>query len=115
MTVKRYLCASCCKTVSVLPWGVIAYRLLSIFVLIKGLYDEQEQRNLDLRQSYRRRWGQWYGALRRGIGNLFGELPQGAREGWERLGFAERNPELVSQSGWSLFGRYRIHAPQTCF
>jgi hypothetical protein len=97
---------------SVLPWGLIAYRLLSIFVLAKSLYDRQEQRNLDLLRSYRRHWEKWYPQLWRGIGNLFGRLPRDAQQGWKALGFEGVNPKLVDQSGWSLFGRYRIHTPQ---
>jgi hypothetical protein len=112
VSVRRYLCVGCLKTTSVLPWGLITYRLLSIFVLAKSLYDRQEQRSLDLLRSYRRRWEGWYWQLWSGIGNLFGLLPREAHEGWKKLGFEGMNPKLVDQSGWSLFGRYRIHAPQ---
>ena len=43
---------------------------------------------------------------------FIGRLPRGAREGWERLRSEEVNPELVDRTGYSLFGRYWIHAPQ---
>jgi hypothetical protein len=56
--------------------------------------------------------GKGYGALWRGIGNVLGRLPRDACLGWHKLGFEEVNPKLVDQTGWSLFGRYRIHAPQ---
>lgn len=113
--VRRYLCVNCSKTMSVLPFGLLAYRILSLFAVTQSLYDKQEQRNRDLLYCYRRRWEQWYGELRRGVGNAFGRLPASARAGWERLSFGERNSELVDRTGWSLFGRYKIHAPQRVF
>ena len=115
VSVQRYLCVDCHKTTSVLPWGLLAYRVLSLFAVMQSLYDEQEQRYRDLLYSYRRRWGKWYGKLRRGIGNVFGQLPDDALAGWGRLSSGERNSELVDLTGYSLFGRYKIHAPQRVF
>ncbi len=110
--VNRYFCVRCGGTTSLLPWGILSYRLLSLGIVIKHLYDRQEQRWRELLSAYRRRWKGWYPQLWRGIGNLMGRLPREADEGWEALGFEEVNPKLVDQSGWSLFGHYRIHAPQ---
>lgn len=110
--VPRYLCLDCERTTSVLPWGLVSYRLLSLSILMVHLYDREQQRYRDLLAAYRRRWEKGYGALWRGIGNVLGRLPRDACLGWQQLGFEEVNPKLVDQTGWSLFGRYRIHAPQ---
>jgi hypothetical protein len=109
--VARYLCVGCARTTSVLPWGILAYRLLALGILRQSLYDDQEERWRDLLRAYRRRWERWYPQLWRGIGPLWGKLPRDSCGGWEVLGLTEVNPKLVDQSGWSLFGRYRIHAP----
>ena len=110
--VCRYLCVRCGGTTSVLPWGVITYRLLSLGILIKALYEDEQEHCRDLLREYRRQWERWYGELWGGIGNLLGRLPRDACAGWKAMGFEEVNPKLVDQIGWSLFGRYRIHTPQ---
>ena len=112
LKVFRYLCVGCWRTSSLLPRGVVTYRLLALGIIAKHLYDEQNQRQKDLLAAYRRHWEWWYPKLRAGIGNLIGRLPREARAGWERLRSEEVNPELVDRTGWSLFGRYWIHAPQ---
>jgi hypothetical protein len=76
------------------------------------LYDQAQQRYRDLLAAYREHWKRWYETLWQGIGNVLGRLPRDACLGWQNLGFEEVNPKLVDQTGWSLFGRYRIHAPQ---
>jgi hypothetical protein len=103
---------------SVLPYGILAYRLLSLMVLSQSLYDQEEQRWRDLLRVYRRRWEKWYAKLWRGIGNVFGRLSREAYGGWEQLrelDLAGVNPELVDQTGLSLFGRYRIHTAARTF
>ena len=112
LEVFRYLCVGCWRTTSLLPLGVLTYRLLALAIVAEHLYDEQNQRQKDLLASYRRHWQWWYPKMRAGIGNLIGKLPRGAKEGWERLRSEEVNPELVDRTGWSLLGRYWIHAPQ---
>lgn len=116
--VSRYRCLGCEGTMSVLPYGILAYRLLSLMVLSQSLYDQEEQRWRDLLRVYRRRWEKWYAKLWRGIGNVFGRLSREAYGGWEQLrelDLAGVNPELVDQTGLSLFGRYRIHAAARTF
>ncbi len=112
LKVNRFLCIGCLTTTSVLPWGILTYRLLSLALVMEHLWDEEQERCRDLLSSYRRRWYQWYPQLRRDMGLLFGRLPRDACEGWHHLAFEEMNPKLVDQTGCSLFGRYRIHAPQ---
>jgi hypothetical protein len=110
--VPRFLCVGCYRTTSVLPWGLVSYRLVRLSILMTYLYDREQQRYRDLLASYRRCWEKRYGMLWRSIGNVLGRLPRDACLGWQKLGFEEVNPKLVDQTGWSLFGRYRIHAPQ---
>jgi hypothetical protein len=109
--VDRYLCVDCRRTTSVLPWGLISYRLLSIFILIESLFDLAEQRYRDLLEAYRRRWKAWYPRLWRGIGNLYGKPPINYCDGWQKLGDPKRNWDMVDKTGWSLFGLYAIHKP----
>ena len=112
LRVLRFLCVGCWGTTSLLPRGVLTYRLLSLGIVAKHLYDKGNEYNQELLAAYRRHWQWWYPRLRSGIGHLMGRLPRGAREGWERLRSEEVNPELVDRTGWSLFGRHQIHAPQ---
>ena len=112
LTVFRFLCMGCWGTTSLLPKGVLTYRLLWLGIVAKHLYDKDNEHNQDLLAAYRRHWEWWYPRLRAGIGNLMGWLPRNAKQGWERLRSGEVNPDLVDRTGWSLFGRYWIHAPQ---
>ena len=112
LKVFRFLCVECWHTTSMLPRGVVTFRLLCLGILAKHLYDKSNEQQRDLLAAYRRHWEWWYPKLRVGIGNLMGRLPRGAREGWERLSSEEVNPELVDRTGLSLFGLYWIHAPQ---
>jgi hypothetical protein len=114
--VERYLCVGCRRTTSVLLWGILTYRLLSLAIVAKHLYASTLRRWGELLARYRRRWENGYRELNRAVGRLFGgrDLPEEAQGGWcQLMEVVEVNPELVDQTGWSLFGRYRIHTPLT--
>jgi hypothetical protein len=95
----------------------LTYRLLSFAIVARHLFDDLVRQWSDLIKKYRKRWVAGYGRLKQAVGRLFGDdLAPDAREGWERLvGIAEVNSELVDQTGWSLFGRYRCHVSRGSF
>jgi hypothetical protein len=121
ISVRRFRCCECGKTVSVLPSFVQPYRLVlnvTINEFFGGTLSANALSWLPLLKQYWNRFANWLPKIDRIIRSAVSRSPpQPDAAGWWQVmtaifGDLEKiTAELVSQFGVTLFGRYRCHSP----
>jgi hypothetical protein len=122
VSVRRFRCRACGRTVSLLPDFAQPYRLVRNEVIEWYFSGETEQvetqRNTMLLRCYWRRFTRWLPELRRAVGAGLGRSPPASepRRWWAFLmdvagDLARATRRLVEQMRVTIFGRYRCHQP----
>ena len=123
LSIRRFRCRACERTVSLLPDFAQPYRLVrneAIERYFSGRAEHTElRRNADLLRCYWRRFTRWLPKLRCAIGIAFGRSPPASqpRKWWAFLMDTTGNLEratrrMVERSRVTVFGRYRCHQPR---
>jgi hypothetical protein len=119
--VRRFLCCSCQKTVSLLPSFAQPYRFVqncTIESYVQGNpFSDEVTRHLDLLSQYWKRFRRWLPELERTLGHALERAPpRDPNAAWrflledhDDLGLTTQN--LVTAFQVTLFGRYRCHHP----
>ena len=123
ISIRRFKCQHCGKTVSCLPDFAIPYRLVNSTTtesFFNGDTGIDVQRNQDRLKRYWRRFVEWSPQLRKIIGSVFGRSPpnESAEALWQRLMAACKNLQksmsrLIHDFRTTCFGTYQCHQPIT--
>jgi hypothetical protein len=121
ISVRRFRCHACRRTVSLLPDFAQPYRLIrnqEIERHFSRIDDMAEQPNASLLRRYWGRFKRWLPELRRVVGVLFGRSPPASepRKWWSFLisasgDLAQATRLMTTQLHVTIFGRYRCHQP----
>ena len=121
MSVRRFRCRACRKTVSVLPSFVQPYRLVlnvTISEFFGGTIGTNALSWLHLLKQYWHRFSGWLPRIDRIVRSAIARAPPHSDAiGWWQLlaatfGDLEKiTAVLVARCGVTLFGRYRCHSP----
>ena len=123
LSVRRFRCRACARTVSLLPDFAQPYRLVRNTAIERCFSGDpkgmEPQRNTTLLRCYWRRFTRWLPELRRTVGAGFGRSPPASRpqRWWVFLmdstgDLARATRRLVEQMRVTVFGRYRCHQPK---
>lgn len=123
VSVRRFRCRVCGRTVSLLPDFAQPYRLVSNEAIERYFSDPSERvevrRNSTLLRCYWRRFTLWLPELKRAIGTGLGRSPPASepRSWWVFLmdatgDLARATRRLVEHMRVTIFGRYRCHQPR---
>jgi len=121
ISVRRFRCRACGKTVSILPSFVQPYRLVlnvTISEFFGGTLSTRALSWLHLLKQYWNRFSEWLPKIDRIVRSVVARAPPHPdADGWWQVlvgtfGDLERiTAALVGQFGVTLFGRYRCHSP----
>jgi hypothetical protein len=123
VSVRRFRCRACGRTVSLLPDFAQPYRLVRNEVIERYFSSEMErilaQRNTFLLRCYWQRFGTWLPELRRAVGAGLGRSPPASQQQrWWRFlmdatgDLARATRRLTGIKQVTIFGRYRCHQPR---
>ena len=122
ISVRRFECQYCGKTISCLPDFAIPYRLVNSTTtecFFNGIVDIDGQRNLDLLKRYWLRFQKWAPDLRKIIGSAFSRSPpeESVEALWRRLMAAckslrKSTCRLIKEFRTTCFGTYQCHQPR---
>ena len=122
ISVRRFECANCGRTVSCLPDFAQPYRMINNATTQKFFAGDRESRDVERNSdNLRRYWGRFAGMVRR-LGQTLGcSLGRGppretAAGLWRRIlakyrTLADATRNLVSDFKTTCFGQYRCHSP----
>ena len=123
VSVRRFRCRACGRTVSLLPDFAQPYRLVRNEAIERYFSAPSERievrRNSTLLRCYWRRFTLWLPELKRAIGTGLGRSPPASepRSWWVFLmdatgDLARATRRLVEHMRVTIFGRYRCHQPR---
>ena len=123
LSIRRFRCRACGRSISVLPDSAQPYRLIRNAVIedyFNGGVDRAGvQRRHSLLGCYWRRFTRWLPDLRHEIGRSFGRAPPAsAPQTWWNfiIAFAgdlrRATQRLIAKMRVTIFGRYRCHQPR---
>ena len=123
LSIRRFRCRSCGRTVSLLPNFAQPYRLLRNEAIERYFSAQSERvearRHVLLLRCYWRRFASWLPDLSRAIGVTFGRSPPPSepQKWWVFLmnatgDLARATRWLVEHLRVTVFGRYRCHQPR---
>jgi hypothetical protein len=124
LSIRRFRCRACGKTVSILPSFAQPYRFVQNLTIERfvrgGPWTNDVIRSLPLLQIYWRRFVAWLPDLATSLGETLPRPPPNvdAKEWWMRLlvlhgGLNSTTGILVSSYRITLFGRYQCHQPNS--
>jgi len=121
ISVRRFRCCSCDRTISILPSFVQPYRLVlnaTISEFFGGTISTRALSWLPLLKQYWNRFTIWLPQIDRVVGSVVSRSPPYSDpSGWWQVmaatfGDLEKiTAALVGRFGVTLFGRYRCHSP----
>ena len=121
LSVRRFRCHVCGKTVSLLPSFAQPYRFVqnsTIEYFARGVpFSDEVARHLVLLSQYWRRFSRELSGLERTLGHALGRAPpRDPKEAWDFLlshyyDLNTATQTLTSLFQITLFGRYRCHRP----
>lgn len=121
LSIRRFRCCVCRKTVSILPAFAQPYRFVqnqTIELYARGgPYVDEVTRHIDVLSQYWRRFSKKLAELEQTLGDALGRAPpHDPKEAWEFLisYFHDLNgttQNLTASFQITLFGRYRCHSP----
>lgn len=121
ITIRRFRCRTCHRTVSILPAFAQPYRLIQnpmIHQVFQGDIGKESAAWIALIQSYWKRFTKWLPNLRRAVGENISRAPpyRSALDWWNLLttlhgSISAITTKFVEQYGFTLFGRYACHSP----
>ncbi|HEV3272801.1 MAG TPA: DUF6431 domain-containing protein [Candidatus Methylacidiphilales bacterium] len=121
LSVRRFRCRVCGKTVSLLPAFAQPYRFVqnrTIEYFARGApFSDEVSRHLDVLVQYWNRFSGKLSELERTLGHALGRAPpKNPKEAWEFLLAHYDDLDMATQNLTSLFqitlfGRYRCHRP----
>jgi hypothetical protein len=118
ISVARFLCLGCLRTISFLPAFAFSYRLIQVATFeayLDGCFGRRDvKRWEELLRRYRRRMHAYGSELVRAIRGKLGRAPPQADRLWPYLrdafgGLGAVTYRLVTQFKTTVFGRYRCH------